>query len=82
MRSEHSLILLAHPHFEVYLIQFYYVQAENSPSADPLILAKIVQLVYTFAQHSVIVISALKLTCFPVIHISTSLIGKDNWLLK
>lgn len=80
MWSEYFLILLAHPHFEVHLIQLYYIQTENSLSAGPLILSKIVQLVYTSAQHSVMVIGTLKLTCFPVVRRSTSLIGKDNWL--
>lgn len=80
MWSGHPLILVAHPHFEVCSLPFYYIPAENSLSADPLILSKIVQLLYTFAQHKVMVIRALKPICSPVTHMSTRLIGKDNWL--
>lgn len=45
-------------------------------------LSKIVQLLYPFAQHSVMVIRALKLICSAVTHRSTRLIGKNNWLQK
>lgn len=45
-------------------------------------LSKIVQLLYTFAQHSIMVIRALKLICSAVTHRSTRHIGKNNWLQK
>lgn len=42
------------------------MQAENSLFADPLILPKRVQLAYTFAEHSVMVISVKNSSAFPV----------------